>query len=40
MARHEDYTIAVGADESHLLRLQLTFVCTDRVPWSLRFLTV
>jgi alpha-galactosidase len=40
MARHEDYTIAVGADESHLLRLQLTFVCTDRVPWSLRFLTI
>jgi hypothetical protein len=37
--RHEDYTIAVRADESHLVRVQITFVGTDRVPWSVLFLT-
>lgn len=39
MARHEDYTIAVRAGERHLLRVQFTFVGTDRTPWSLVFLT-
>jgi hypothetical protein len=37
--QYEDYTIAIRADGHHLLRVQFTFVCTDRAPWSVLFLT-
>jgi hypothetical protein len=38
--RHADYTITVHADQRHLLRVQFAFVSTDRVPWSVLFLTI
>jgi hypothetical protein len=37
--RQADYTIAVRAEGRNLVRIQFTFVGTDRVPWSVLFLT-
>jgi hypothetical protein len=39
MTRSGDYHITVHTETRHLLRIQFTFGHTDRVPWSVRFLT-